>query len=291
MRTITAATIGCILVVGMVSGYLTAAGLDSVTVVEPQTSVHTVSAAFKEIINNTLNTALPSTQYQNVRGAIVNHHLLASQYITDTLTAIQHDDIARVVLLSPNHFNRGDSPILASTAKWKTPFGTVEPDADFIRELARTTPLVVDERPFEEEHGISNIVPFFRTFLPDVNIVPIIIKNNLQRDDEEVFINKLLQMFEPDDLIVVSVDFSHTFPIAVANAHDEQSMAAIRSLNTSEVSDLDVDSRPSLRILLTIMNSVHANQFKLIHRGNSASIIGDPELTNTTSYITGLFKQ
>lgn len=291
MRISIAASIIGLLVVGSITGYETAATLDNpVAVAAPQVT-HTVSASLKELVEKTSGSADSAVRYQGVRGAIVNHHLLANQYIADTLAAIQPDSITRIILLSPNHFNRGDGPLLASTATWETPFGNVKPDADFVRTLTKTTALAVDERPFEEEHGISNIVPFLRKFLPESRVVPIIVKNNLQRTDEDTFVASLQGALGDNDLILVSIDFSHTFPLSVANAHDETSMAAIRSLRIDEVKNLDVDSRPSLRILLRTMKSAGANQFRLIHHGNSATIVGNPDLADTTSYITGVFTQ
>ncbi|MEI6494556.1 MAG: hypothetical protein WCO03_00655, partial [bacterium] len=61
-------------------------------------------------------------QYKpEIKGLIVNHHLLAGQFIAQGLCRISTDKKITVVLLSPNHFARGSRAAISSAQGWYTP--------------------------------------------------------------------------------------------------------------------------------------------------------------------------
>jgi len=71
-----------------------------------------------------------------IGGLVINHHLLAGQYIAEGFNTIATTEPVTVLLISPNHFSMGRNNVLASAAIWKTPFGELKPDKVLINNLA-----------------------------------------------------------------------------------------------------------------------------------------------------------
>jgi len=111
-----------------------------------------------------------------IKGVLVNHHLLAPNLIAETINTIATTSRITVVVISPNHFSAGQGQIISSLYKWDTPYGILNSNCETISKLEKEGVLNIDEYPFKKEHGISGIVPFIKKSLPNAKIIPIIIK-------------------------------------------------------------------------------------------------------------------
>lgn len=228
------------------------------------------------------------TEY-SVRGLTVNHHLLAPDIIADTLATAKSSKVKTIVLLSPNHFYTGYGKILTSNKDWATPFGLLAADAPRIQAIAKITRLNIENPAFEGEHGVYNIVPFIKHDFPYARIIPIIVKSTLSVQAARQFADQLNALLPPDTLVVASVDFSHYKTSAVADANDAKTLEAIRSFNSAALPDLDLDAPPAMIIMLRLMANRGATSFRLLHHTNSAKVIGNLSIPETTSYIDGVF--
>ena len=124
----------------------------------------------------------PKSDIVKVSGLIVNHHLLADKLIVRGLYLGATDKPITIVLLSPNHFGRGYGPITVAAKDWRTPAGYLHADQNVIDALAKAKAAEIDDRPFELEHGVTNILPFIKKLYPRAKIVPIIIKDGLSNE-------------------------------------------------------------------------------------------------------------
>lgn len=231
-----------------------------------------------------------------IKGLLVNHHLLAGKFIAQALCQVATDKKITIVLLSPNHFAHGDGHIISSAFAWQTPYGILRPDQPLIAGLSRSKITRVDETPFEFEHGIYNLIPFIKKTMPNAEIVPIIVKDAVSREEQGNLISFLHDNLPADSLLIASLDFSHYLTSAEANKADEQTLKIISELNIDGIKNLNPESRPDnvdskavLEIFLSVMKQRQAVDFKLTAHSNSAQLIGDLDLPETTSYIVGLF--
>jgi AmmeMemoRadiSam system protein B len=225
----------------------------------------------------------------NIKGVIVNHHLLAANLIAETISTIATTSEITVVLISPNHFSSGQGQIISSLYDWNTPYGILDCDRQVVSELSKLMAINIDEYPFEKEHGISGIVPFIKKSLPNSKLVPIIIKNNLSQRDLSNFVDSLYTTLGPGALIVGSFDFSHFYPDNITQIYDKKSISVIKSFDYVGVKDIQVDSIPGLEIVMRYMEKVGALHFNLIANTNSAQILHDPTISEAVSYIDGSF--
>jgi len=231
-----------------------------------------------------------------IKGSTVNHHLLAGKFIAQGLCAVATDKKLTIILFSPNHFNHGNSSAISSVGAWQTPYGQLETNKELVTKLARTGVLSIDEQPFEEEHGVYNVTPFIKRTMPNSEIVPIIVKDNISIDEKNKLIEAVKNNLPTNSIIIASLDFSHYLTGNQADQEDEKSLKIIESVDYLGVKNLNhnnkpdnVDSKPVLEMFLNLMSQEGAKNFKLLDHSNSAKIIGDINLKETTSYIVGVF--
>ncbi len=226
---------------------------------------------------------------RNIKGVIVNHHLLAANLIAETISSIATTSQVTIVLISPNHFSSGRGQILSSVYDWHTPYGILESNKSAILKLKENGIINVDEYPFEKEHGISGIVPFIKKSLPNSRIVPIIIKDNLSRNQLSKFVDSLYNVFGGNVIIAGSFDFSHFYPDDITQLYDKESISIISNFDIDNIGGVQVDARPGLEIVLRYMYKVGATHFNLLANTNSSQILHDPSIKEAVSYIDGFF--
>jgi poly-gamma-glutamate synthesis protein (capsule biosynthesis protein) len=242
---------------------------------------------FEEAYKNTA--AKKVIAKSGTEGLIVPHHLVASRLIAVAFASVATDKPLTVVLISPNHFFAGKGQIITSLYDWQTPYGVLEADQGVIKRLQADGAVNVDEGPFANEHGIADLAAFVKKSLPNSRIVPVIIKDTLSEAQGDGFAAELAAVLPQNSLVVGSFDFSHYLPSPAADFHDAKSIAVLSDFDYDGIKFLDVDSKPGLRIFLKYLDAQNARQFALLDNSNSAKIIKDDSIPETTSYITGQF--
>lgn len=233
--------------------------------------------------------SFPPARGNGIKGLLFNHHLLAPHFIAQAFLAAKNQKPQTLVIISPNHFAAGDSPVLTSAYAWQTPYGKLLPDTEVIAALTEAGAVKIEEPAFNDELGIKNVVAFAKRVFPDVRMVPLIIKDGLSDFKADSLAETLRKILPENSLIAGSFDFSHDRTLEAANRRDEKSLSIIRSLNFKNTKALDVDSRPGLRVLLEFLSFSKADSFTLLEHSNSALVAKNPNASSTTSYITGYF--
>jgi AmmeMemoRadiSam system protein B len=216
---------------------------------------------------------------------LVNHHLLGAVFIARTLSVVASSEPTTVVLISPDHFAGGSAPVTSALAQWPTPFGTLLPATDAIQTLSAVGAVHLQAAPFVREHGITNITMFIAKALPNARLVPIIVRDNATHEEMSALARAIVGL--PGRVIIVgSFDFTHDATDAAARANDARSRDILRGGNPEDADDVVVDSKPGIRLLMTIASLRHLS-FTVSDMSNSAQVLRQPERTDVTSYITG----
>ena len=224
-----------------------------------------------------------------ILGMTVNHHLLGTRLISRLFKNISYLKPKTVVLLSPNHFNAGHAPIISSEYHWDTPYGILKNDAELTEELVKLDLIYIDESPFPVEHGISGLTAHIKYIFPGSRIIPIIFRNNVKEEKIKLLADHLAKFDHNDVLVVASLDFSHDSTSQIADIRDEISIEVIKSFDLQRTDDVEVDSRPALRVLMHYATAKNASGFELLDNTNSAKLLNDFVITDATSYINGYF--
>lgn len=124
----------------------------------------------------------------------------------------QQRKISRIFLLGPSHHIAFRGAGLPAAIVFVTPLGDLEVDKELVSEL-KTYPLFsVQADVHAVEHSLELQLPFIKHCFGDAKIVPIVI-GQLADPTEARLIGQVLKNFlQPDDLIVVSSDFTHYGP-------------------------------------------------------------------------------
>ncbi|MCK9378816.1 MAG: AmmeMemoRadiSam system protein B [Candidatus Moranbacteria bacterium] len=256
---------------------------------------HTVELADEELFFKAVSDSLKgniSDQALSIRGGVVPHHLLPSYIIADFFNHLSQKNIKTVILIGPNHYERGDFNVLTSEYKWKTPFGSINPNKDIISSLEKEGVAMSNEDVLGAEHSIAGILPFVKYYLPEVEIVPLILSKKMTEKDVDTLSAKLKNFSEVDDVVfVASVDFSHNLTNFEAKEMDNESLETIQDRNYVKLFSFGnehMDSPASIALLLKILNNSQEENLNVLNNTNSGELLDDNFLP-VTSYFSLIF--
>lgn len=223
-----------------------------------------------------------------LRGAVVNHHILASDLIGRLFArlALCRPNIKRVIILSPDHFLRGTRTISTHLRSYLVAGEEVRSDKLCVQEAISTLPFVHEEPElFEREHGMGALIPFLHEAWPKAMVCSFALRSDLSKKDAEQFVVWLKGHFGPEALLIVSSDMSHYLSRSEAFNHDERTRDAFRRSDMEffwKAQDAYTDNGKALWIALRALGPVRWQEGD--HR---ISTDYDGSSNDTTSYITG----
>ncbi|HJV91248.1 MAG TPA: AmmeMemoRadiSam system protein B [Holophagaceae bacterium] len=219
-------------------------------------------------------------------GLIVPHHLLVSQTMADAFATVRGVGYRRVVLLCPDHFHMGRSPITVVDADFDTPFGVVRSDRALVRALAAVPGATASDALYRE-HGFGALMPFLRHELPEACVCVVAIKANATRPLLDGLFDTLSRTVDRDTLILESTDFSHYLPEAEAEQRDAESRAVLLSEDPARALTLHqpdhLDSAGALYLHGRLQKEVFQSRPHILTHLNSQRFADHP-VARTTSY-------
>ena len=255
-------------------------------------SVHTFSYLFASpTVYERANRAFEDIERTGSLSGIVAHHLLVADKIAQLFASLGTGREKVIVILSPNHFSLGRFPIQMTDGTWKTPFGDVEVDTEFLSKfLERDSAFSYEPETFEKEHGVSAIVPFVKYWFPQARILPIVIHDKVT-DDQVKVLAEAIQELVPKAIVVASMDMSHQKPQKIQITHDEITMKVIENGMCEEECSLDVDANRVLETFFEINRLRGTQTWTMTHHGSSLAMGVTTDWHENTSHILGYFKK
>lgn len=228
------------------------------------------------------------------RGGVVPHHLLVSREIAQFFQRISAVQPTVVIILGPNHSERGDGTPLSTLKSWRYPFGVIQAERTHITQLTTQGLVKLSDDALEEDHSISALLPFLHHYAPTATIVPILLSQKTTLRETE----KLSQAFtailreDPRSILISSVDFSHGLGESAGFKKDARTVSLIQTKDYQTLLSLDstyLDSPESLVILLQSMEALGKTQQELFFRGSSAQKTGQSGAPGTTYFSMGWY--
>jgi AmmeMemoRadiSam system protein B len=227
------------------------------------------------------------TTNDQIAGGTVNHHLLAAPLDAQFFEGLAVQKPKRVILIGPDHLSRGRQPITISAGTWATPYGNLPSDTTLAADLARWHLANIEETPFDYEFSVGGLVPFVKRSLADAKVATIIVR--IDASDEALDALAAALPTDKDTIVIGSVDFSHYLPSRVAEFHDITNRAIINAFDFTGFDRLEVDSPPTLRVLLKYLERRGAQEATLVANTDSAKITEQLDAPETTSYLNQYF--
>ncbi len=233
----------------------------------------------------------PSRQ---IVGVIVPHHALADRYIREVFEHVVRDGApTKIILIGPNHAERGPSMIAVGRHAIRTIAGDVSVDTNVVDDIQSHPHVLVEDTLIKEEHSITTLLPYVKEYVPNATVVPVIFRYAYPAADAARFGAYLASHLDESTLLIASIDFSHYLPSDVSDGKDEYTKQLIDASAYQEIGGLSndyLDSPATLNVFLSAMNTYAPHVIEPVAHGNSADIIGEP-LQSSTSYMTYIVRR
>lgn len=224
----------------------------------------------------------------HISGGIVPHHLFPGFIITDFFNRLSKQNPKTIILIGPNHYERGDYQALSSLYGWETPFGVVDPNVQLIQELVKSKLIKIDEANLPKDHAVAGIMPFVKYYLPDTQVIPLLLSGFMSEEDIRVLSNSLSHYLTGDTVIIAAVDFSHYLTNQQAQEKDKLTIELMNNFNYRRILSLNnhyLDSPPSIAVLLMAMQKLDTTRIDFLYNTNSGELQKD-NYVETTSYFS-----
>ncbi len=236
-----------------------------------------------------------------IYGGIIPHHLIPSNGLNTYFSQLQKQHPKRIILISPNHFLRGNTNFITSPYGYNTPFGSVHVDQDLYEKI--TDPSVIseqqlsisrDDETMNLEHGIGNITAYISYYLPKTTIMPIAVMPTTTFAQIENLVATIAPLINNDTIFLASIDFSHYLPAEVAAQKDETTWKLIQEKDYRKILNLNnndyLDTPPSLVAMLKTMEKIGAKNMKQLYHDNSGFIMHDMSMPTTSYFMLSFTK-
>jgi AmmeMemoRadiSam system protein B len=230
----------------------------------------------------------------NIRAGVLPHHLLASVFISETLKSLPKET-ATIILIGPNHEEKGNSKFIISGQIWNTPYGLVYSDSEFAAILSKNEFIKTDDEIISNEHSVGAIIPYIKYLLPGAKVIPIIVKQKIDPSEIESVSDTLSQLLKRNEnsVILVSTDFSHYLNVSEANEKDGETLNSIKMRDYSKIVSYgndNIDSPASLVLLMKSIEKLGDFEINVLNHSNSGILMNKPD-SQTTSYFSIVFQQ
>lgn len=230
---------------------------------------------------------------KRVTGLTVPHHLLARDIIAGAFHFASRGRYRRILILSPDHFNLGDSSISTTGRNFLTGFGELHTDWEGVQQLEKLS-FVQEQNFFYREHGIEAVLPFVKYYFPDAKIIALAIKATTPKSQLVQMVNVLKRILKPDSLIIQSTDFSHYLTPSQASVRDQQTIKILNRANPENLFTLtqpaNLDSIAAQYIQMRLQNEFFGSKFHLLGHKNSQDYTSE-KIESSTSYIVQAYYQ
>lgn len=118
----------------------------------------------------------------------------------------------RIFLLGPSHYVGFQGVALSKYKSFETPLGDLDVDSQCVSDLTSYPLFGINDEVHRKEHSLELQLAFIKHSFSNVKIVPIVV-GMLKNESDLVMVGQVLKRhLGPDDLIVVSSDFTHFGP-------------------------------------------------------------------------------
>ncbi len=204
-----------------------------------------------------------------------------------TYAALKGRKFSRVVVIAPSHYETFDFTSVFDGDAYATPFGTVQVDKTFAKQLVNLSPTIKfsshGHTPIKEgaEHALEVELPWLQRVLGDFQLVPVIMGDQSYESSRAlgVALAKLIQ--GNDTLILASSDLSHYHPYDEAVNIDHKTLNALQEWDYFSMSQnfgmriWEACGGAPIVATMIAAERMGANQALVLRYANSGDTTGD----------------
>ena len=200
----------------------------------PAVAGHFYPLNAKELAQNVDGFLLPRAEKNRALGCVVPHagyiysgHVAGAVYSSLEIPA-------RLILMGPRHYPRGESLAILSEGSWASPLGDAEIDSVLAAELKHEFPkLREDAVAHEREHSLEVQIPFLQRLRKDFQFVPIVLGTDRYGVLEELghAVAKVVAGQGEPVLVVASSDMNHYEPDETTRIKDAKAIDRMKAVD------------------------------------------------------------
>jgi poly-gamma-glutamate synthesis protein (capsule biosynthesis protein) len=162
-------------------------------------------------------------------------------------------------------------------------------DRGVIDELQTMKIVEVRSDMFGGEHGITVHIPLVAHYFRDAKVVPIVLRPEIPDIALLALRKKLEDMSGEEELVILSMDFSHYKSQEVMASEDKHAISVLTKMNIPGLSGVDVDAKRAAALATLMFKDRGARRGELLERSDSSIILGR-RVESGTSYATLLYR-
>lgn len=222
-------------------------------------------------------------------GGIVNHHVLATDLLMQFMFELKRcrPELKRMIILSPDHFLQSRTAFAIHERPYLVQSNLIQVATSSVKFLKKSKQVADQPHMFDMEHGIAVPVWFAAQVYPKLEIVPIAVKADLNRDQVQDMVEWLTSESAQGTFILVSSDMSHYLQDVVALNDDEETRLALSKNNQDffwNAADNHTDNGKSIWLALSSFKNPSWQEL-----GHSISSRYGGSTRLTTTYINGFW--
>ncbi len=250
-------------------------------------------------INNFLDN-VDSKNYSNLRAIIVPHAgiIYSGQTAAHSFKQLENQNIRKVILIGPAHYEYLDKFGLSHSDIWETPLGDIEIDMEKINILENNPEFIFADSAINQEHSLEVQLPFLQTILSPQSGIPSAGKNDWQlipiivgqvKEKEINSAAKIISdLIDEETILVISTDLSHYHLKSEARKIDQKCLDSIENLEFNP--ECEACGEIPLKLLFEIGKQMNWKS-EILNYSDSGDISGDEEVVGYVSAIlTGEIK-
>jgi AmmeMemoRadiSam system protein B len=149
----------------------------------------------------------------SVKAIVVPHAGYAYSGITAASAyAACQPGVKRVILLGPSHYLPFHGIGLSSMEAFETPLGNIPLDRDVMVRLGEHPLCFNHDEAHCLDHSLEMQLPFIKKVFPTARLVPLLVGELKDEEEIKALSSHLASFLDPEDLLVVSSDFTHYGP-------------------------------------------------------------------------------
>lgn len=190
----------------------------------------------------------------------------------------------RIIVIGPSHHYYFKGVSGSFYEAFETPCGKIEVDSPYLFALAQQFNIGFQKKAHENEHSTEVQFPFIKHYFPHTPVIELIYGETTAQTVANIIV-ALLQ--NPNNIVVISSDLSHFYPLDRANKVDHICLSAVSTLdNTTLHKGCEACGFLGIDAMLQASKRVNL-QSKLLDYRTSAEASGDKK--SVVGYLSAMF--
>lgn len=190
----------------------------------------------------------------------------------------------RIIVIGPSHHHLFKGVSGGFYKQFQTPCGYIPIDKNYLLHLAQKFHIIFQKNAHKDEHSTEVQMPFINHYFQKIPTIELIYSDISAQSLANIMVTLLKN---PDNLVVVSSDLSHFYPLNQAKEHDNICLSSISLLDNKRLHQgCEACGFIGIEAIILASQTLHLKS-KLLDYRTSADTHGDEK--SVVGYLSAMF--